>query len=83
MSARSEPSASSKNAIHSSVPSGCRWIKCGAPLPQELLYTAEEKAALDAEYERSAQRRADEARRDRGGDSDVLLDASFGDGGGD
>ncbi len=32
ISASGRPSGSEKNAIHSSVPSACRWIMCGAPL---------------------------------------------------
>lgn len=55
-----------------------RCESCGSPLPEELLLTAEEKAALDAEHEQSAKRRAEEARKAKrrgDGDGEGLLDA--------
>ena len=63
-----------------------RCESCGAALPEELLLTAEEKAALDAEHEESATRRAEQARkvkhRGHGGDDGMLLGGTFGAGGG-
>ncbi len=63
-----------------------RCESCGSLLPEELLLTAEERAALDAAYEKSATQRAEQARAKRRagrGDSDVLIDGFSSGGGGD
>ncbi|MBC7984545.1 MAG: hypothetical protein H7Y02_11895 [Candidatus Obscuribacterales bacterium] len=63
-----------------------RCESCGAELPSELLFTPEQKTALDAEYERNRKAREAEKRRQRESSSSYGGEGSWdgegGDGGG-